>query len=488
MNAGNIQFRYNVLDISSVKSFCMIKGGCTVNCKDVYFLRFKGIYSELKADIEYMDNHMLSQMNQGLIYYDRISSLDILNSSEKIDYYSSCFQNWKQNNLEEITIKSSINNSLLRKIISDACKDTLCELKKTDGVMNESIEKNFIIKLLFWTDLLFEKVGINWELKATIKIVATNVSKKHEYLFYYFLTKLGIDVLLIQNNIDIPDDLRKLNLSVERNFGNFEEIDIHPINRNLLKNINENINVQNGSVNNNLGPVKISMSTFRRPDRDKVKNNNTQAVNNQTVSSNPVNSSNTGKRQEMSFEELASLASSVVMIAIHNKKGDIIGTGSGIMIAKNGYILTNNHVASGGYFYSVRIEEDEKIYETNEVIKYNPMLDLALIRIDRELDPLKVYNGKDKLVRGQKVVAIGSPLGLFNSVSDGIISGFRVFDDVDMIQFTAPISHGSSGGAVLNMYGEVIGISTAGIDSGQNINLAMGYECINNFVRGFINY
>ena len=89
------------------------------------------------------------------------------------------------------------------------------------------------------------------------------------------------------------------------------------------------------------------------------------------------------------------------------------------------------------------------------------------------------------LTKPQKVVAIGSPLGLFNSVSNGIISGFRKLDGVDMIQFTAPISHGSSGGAVLNMLGEVIGISTAGIDNGQNINLAVGYECINHFIRGF---
>ena len=91
-----------------------------------------------------------------------------------------------------------------------------------------------------------------------------------------------------------------------------------------------------------------------------------------------------------------------------------------------------------------------------------------------------------KLVRGQRVVAIGSPLGLFNSVSDGIISGFRAIEGVDMIQFTAPISNGSSGGAVLNMYGEVIGISTAGFDAGQNINLAVGYEYIRNFVQGFV--
>lgn len=478
MNTDNIQVRYNVLDLSSIKSFCMIKGGCTGNSKDVYFLRFKGIYAELKADIEYMDRYMLSHMNQGLVYYDRINSLDVLNSFEKIEHYSNCFQNWKQNNCEEMVIKASKNNTVLRKFISNACKDILCELKKTDGVLNESIEKNFIIKLLFWTDLIFEKSDIKWELKSCIKIVATNVSKKHEYLFYYFLTKLGIDVLLIQNSIDIPDNLKKLNLSVERNFGNFEEIDIQPFSRNLMQNINKNANVQNSKGDNNSSPVKISMSAFRRPDRDNLQINNIQTV----------NSDMQGVRREMSFEELARLASSVVMIAIHNKKGDVIGSGSGIMVAKNGYILTNNHVASGGYFYSVRIEEDENIYETNEVIKYNPMLDLALIRIDRQLNPLKVYNRKDKLVRGQKVVAIGSPLGLFNSVSDGIISGFRVFNDVDMIQFTAPTSHGSSGGAVLNMFGEVIGISTAGIDSGQNINLAMGYECINNFIRGFINY
>ena len=164
----------------------------------------------------------------------------------------------------------------------------------------------------------------------------------------------------------------------------------------------------------------------------------------------------------------------------------MIGTGSGIMIGNDGYILTNNHVASGGCFYSVRIEDDEETYVTNEVIKYNSVIDLAIIRIKKQLKPIPLYKGRKKLVRGQKVVAIGSPLGLFNSVSDGIISGFRNINDVDMIQFTAPISHGSSGGAVLNMQGEVIGISTAGIDSGQNINLAIGYENIQLFTNGFM--
>lgn len=192
-----------------------------------------------------------------------------------------------------------------------------------------------------------------------------------------------------------------------------------------------------------------------------------------------------GARAEMSFEQLAQLASSVVMIMVHDKKGEAFASGSGIMIGRKGYILTNNHVLSEGSFFTVRIENDDNCYRAEQIIKYNQVLDLAVIRIDRALVPLPIYKGPQKLVRGQKVVAIGSPLGLFNSVSDGIIAGFRVLDDVDMIQFTAPTSPGSSGGAVLNMYGEVIGISTAGAPGAQGINWAVGYEFINLFTQGF---
>jgi len=196
-------------------------------------------------------------------------------------------------------------------------------------------------------------------------------------------------------------------------------------------------------------------------------------------------SASQGARTEMTFEQLAQLASSVVMIMVHDKKGEPFATGSGIMIGRKGYILTNNHVLSDGSYFSVRIENDDNSYRADQIIKYNQVLDLAVIRIDRPLVPLPIYKGPQKLVRGQKVVAIGSPLGLFNSVSDGIIAGFRVLDDVDMIQFTAPTSPGSSGGAVLNMYGEVIGISTAGAPGAQGINWAVGYEFINLFTQGF---
>lgn len=210
--------------------------------------------------------------------------------------------------------------------------------------------------------------------------------------------------------------------------------------------------------------------------------------NHSSVSQNSMNQNSAGRgaRTEMSFEQLAQLASSVVMIMVHDKRGEPFASGSGIMIGRKGYILTNNHVLTEGSFFTVRIENDDNHYRADQIIKYNQVLDLAVIRIDRALVPLPIYKGPQKLVRGQKVVAIGSPLGLFNSVSDGIIAGFRVLDDVDMIQYTAPTSPGSSGGAVLNMYGEVIGISTAIAREAQGINWAVGYEFINLFTQGFI--
>ena len=190
--------------------------------------------------------------------------------------------------------------------------------------------------------------------------------------------------------------------------------------------------------------------------------------------------------EEKSYEGLAALAPSVVMIGVHDSQNTLVATGSGISINKEGYILTNCHVIEKGQAFSVRLENSKVVYTTTSVIKYNPQLDLAIIRINHQLEPLPIYRGAKELVRGQKCLAIGSPLGLFNSVSDGIISGFRDIDGQEMIQFTAPTSHGSSGGALINTSGEVIGICTAGVEDGQNINFAVSYKHILQFASSFI--
>lgn len=174
------------------------------------------------------------------------------------------------------------------------------------------------------------------------------------------------------------------------------------------------------------------------------------------------------------------------MLKVFDQKDQCFKTGSGVIISDKGYVLTNLHVVNGGRYYGILLEEETDVFYTDELIKYHQDYDLAVLRMQKRRAPIPISGSGRGLVRGQKVVAIGSPLGLFNSVSDGIISGFRQLERVSMIQFTAPVSHGSSGGALLDLYGELIGLITAGYDDGQNLNLAVDYQTISQFVRGLL--
>ncbi len=456
--------RYNVMNVSSFHAFTNIKGGVNGNCKDVYFVRMTGLHPTYTEEVRQMDTTLSERMAKGECRYTRINALPRLVSVEDVAYYAGCYDNWQASGKKAIQIHLTENNGDLEEVLGQACIKTAALFAQATPHANDSIIKNFITKLLFWLDQTSEGLLKDWNPKRSLKLAAANLSKKQEYLYAYLLTQMGIDVLLLQHQSDIDASLEQMKLSAKVELGSF------------------------GTC------VLPEFDPKKRPEEKTEAKKVVITTRPQKPSGSPSPAPLPGRRpqpagharRELEFEELARLASSVVMITVHDPKGEVLGTGSGIMVGKEGYILTNHHVASGGRYYSVRIEDDETIYKTDEVIKYNSVLDLSVIRIDRRLSPIPIYQGGKALVRGQKVVAIGSPLGLFNSVSDGIISGFRVVDNVDMIQFTAPTSHGSSGGALLNMYGEVIGISTAGFDNAQNINLAVGYEAISQFIKGFV--
>lgn len=462
------------MEISSVEAFMNVKGGCSKGCKDVYFLRITGVGRTMPEEIRQMDQILTERMNRGQGFYSRLNGLPRLAAMEDAEFYGGCYESWLSSGKQDAPIKAAMENQQLRRILGGICAEILSLLEQGKQGVSSSIGKNFMVKVLFWLDQTVPLALRNWKPENTMKVVCRDISKQQEYLFFYLLTRLGFDVLLLQARQDISPELDRLGLSrkcTAAEPGQYEVPEYEPVSDGEIR---TGHTVQRKTQ---AGEMRIAVNT-RVPERDRRTREMLSARENR------VNSGRMGR--ELTYEELAQLASSVVQIMIHDSRGEVIGGGSGIMIGREGYILTNNHVACRGRFYSVRIEEDDQVYQTDEMIKYNSVLDLAVLRIERNLQPLPIYNGQKKLVRGQRVVAIGSPLGLFNSVSDGIISGFRAIEGVDMIQFTAPISNGSSGGAVLNMYGEVIGISTAGFDAGQNINLAVGYEYIRNFVQGFV--
>ena len=458
-----MRFRHNVMNVNSIAAFEGIRGGMNQNCKDVYFVRFAGVNDTLVSDVRQMDRMMKERMRDGHVIYRRLSGLPAGYVMQELAEYEGFYREWTKRNRERISGKVLAENKEYAALLGSGLKKAL-ELYALAKDISPSMEKNFVIKMLYWHDFVLKDVMKQWDPRQSVKIVLSNIVKKQEYLFACFMTFLGCDVLLLQSESDLSKEQEAYGLSRKVTLGSFAKITL-PDPEESLPAAENTPAVKPAAVSKPVSAVKPSASI--------------------PVSAAKPTASISPPEQEKTFEQLALLASSVVLIGIHDRKGDMIGTGSGIMIGSGGYILTNSHVAAGGSFYSIRIEEDETVYSTDELIKCHSVLDLAVLRIERALRPLPIYNGRKKLVRGQKVVAIGSPLGLFNSVSDGIISGFRKIDGVDMIQFTAPTSHGSSGGALLNMYGEVIGISTAGFDNAQNINLAVGYESIVPFIRGF---
>ncbi|HAU5045967.1 TPA: trypsin-like serine protease, partial [Clostridioides difficile] len=328
-----------------------------------------------------------------------------------------------------------------------------------------SIIKNFAVKLLCWIEyflpkLFYNKVNTN----ISPKILYFGNIKRQELFFLYFLSQLGCDILYINPNKDIldlyPECSKFSNIfELSRKTPNILEI---PFERHIANiNYNENTNKTSHPMNK-----PNSENTF----------NNTNLISKKIVQ---------GEEVELSYEELAKLSASVVMIVVCNKENKPFKSGSGVVINNEGYILTNLHVVNDGYSFLVRFENDDKVYTSYQIIKYHSGYDLAVIKVDRKCKPIPVKIGK-KPVRGQKIVAIGSPLGLFNTVSDGIISAFRDFETVQMIQFTAPISSGSSGGALLDMFGNLLGLISAGYDDGQNLNLAVESSLVKIFANNFI--
>jgi len=172
--------------------------------------------------------------------------------------------------------------------------------------------------------------------------------------------------------------------------------------------------------------------------------------------------------------EIAKLVSpSVVYIEVSNSYGIPIASGSGFIIDSTGKIATNYHLIKGAYSAKVKTY-DGKIYDVSKVYAYDPTQDMALLKIDATgLQPV-VLGDSDKVNTGDKIYTIGNPSGLDNTMSDGLISTkSKVVDGASYIQISAPISSGSSGGVLLNEQVEVIGITTAGVNDGQNLNFAI---------------
>ena len=150
--------------------------------------------------------------------------------------------------------------------------------------------------------------------------------------------------------------------------------------------------------------------------------------------------------------------------------------GSGFIISRDGYIVTNDHVVRDAESIRVKLSND-KVYDAR-IVGGDPKTDIAVIKIDAVDLPTAVLADSDRLEVGQWAIAIGNPFGLERSMTVGIISAtgrsnMGIESIEDFIQTDASINPGNSGGPLLNIHGEVVGINTAIVAAGQGIGFAI---------------
>ncbi|MCX6581925.1 MAG: tetratricopeptide repeat protein [Candidatus Aminicenantes bacterium] len=185
------------------------------------------------------------------------------------------------------------------------------------------------------------------------------------------------------------------------------------------------------------------------------------------------------KKTEKSITEIVSkVKRSIVLVNTFDDEGNPISQGSGFFIEKC-KIITNRHVLKNAY--TVKIKSHAGEYQAIEISADNKKCDLVILSVPDEAGELNFppLNLSFPEV-GQKVIVIGNPFGLEATVSDGIVSANREIKHLGkIIQITSPISPGSSGSPVFNLFGEVIGVATFQIYEGQNLNFAIPISKIN---------
>jgi len=224
---------------------------------------------------------------------------------------------------------------------------------------------------------------------------------------------------------------------------------------------------------------------------------------------NPSLSSNVDGNKTVTDEEssIAAVAEkvgpSVVSIVTQTRSsspyaGSGEAAGTGIIVSKDGYVMTNNHVLEGASSASV-VSSDGELYEDVEIVGRDPLNDIAFLKItaDKEFTPAAIGNSAT-IRTGQQVVAIGNALGQYsNTVTSGIVSGTGrpitaasgngdTESLTDLIQTDASINPGNSGGPLVNMSGQVIGINTAIVEDANGIGFAIPINATKGILAGVL--
>ncbi|RPH30525.1 Do family serine endopeptidase, partial [bacterium] len=173
-----------------------------------------------------------------------------------------------------------------------------------------------------------------------------------------------------------------------------------------------------------------------------------------------------------------------------DQKQTVRSLGSGVIVSKDGYVLTNNHVVDGSDKLTVMLQDKKKY--TAKVVGRDPQTDIAVVKIDADNLPVASLGNSDNVKVGQWVIAVGNPFNLMHTVTAGIISAkgrssMNLADYEDFIQTDASINPGNSGGALSDLDGNVIGINTAIYSPNGAGSVGIGFSVPINMAKNVMN-
>ena len=167
------------------------------------------------------------------------------------------------------------------------------------------------------------------------------------------------------------------------------------------------------------------------------------------------------------------LAQSVLYLEVYDGDGLLLGSASGFLFDEK-TLVTNYHVIQGACYLSAFTPDLAAVVDFETLVAWDQDADLAILRSAHAPDAAVLPLADSDTVRqGERVYAVGYPLGLANTLTEGIVSARYDMDGYQLLQITAPISQGNSGGAVLNESGEVVGVACMYLVDGQNLNYAI---------------
>ena len=192
--------------------------------------------------------------------------------------------------------------------------------------------------------------------------------------------------------------------------------------------------------------------------------------------------------KKLTKQQISTIADPAVSRITTERNGGEAFAGSGFNISPIGLIVTNYHVLAGAKKATVVLQD--KTYENVQLVHSNSERDLAILAINGQDLPYAVLGDSNLVEKGEEVVAIGHPVNVPKYMTPGIISLITDQEGFKLFGTSAPISPGSSGGPLLNMFGEVIGVTTASIFGAQNVNFAVPIEYVEKMLeeKGVVNF